>query len=181
MIKLKKILAEETTYGKKNLQENKIVGELLARLVVAFLPAILSVGQDVARVAGRGLSSLVGKVAGTFSPEVKAQIQRAKNAMEKEKGDENAVLARLAVEDHLQELSNDPELIKLLKVLEENPYIYYMNIKTKKERHSQNLRHDANTKIGALLKTKYPELAAKLERYGKKSLSKFTDLFPGQK
>jgi hypothetical protein len=180
MIKLKKILTEETSYGKKNLQENRVVIELLARLVVAFLPAILSVGRNIVGSAGRGLASLVGKVAGTFSPEVKAQIQRAKNAMEKEEGDDEAAMARMAVQDYLQELSKDQELIKLLKVLEENPYIHYMKTRSDKDIRSQDLRRTANTKIGVLLKTKYPELAAKLEQYGKQSLSKFTDLLPGQ-
>lgn len=181
MIKLKQILLEETSYGKKTkLQEDdSVIAELIVGFTIILLPGIISVVKQLAHKTSTALGTLAMKAVGTFSPKAKAEMDKARKAMEKEKGDEESAMARMAVQDHMDELSKDQELMALVKVLIDNPYIHYMDARTDKQKHSQHLRRTANNKISDLIKRKYPELAAKLEQFGRASLSKYSDILTG--
>lgn len=180
MIKLKDLLNENASKKKQLDEDDSVIADLIVGFTIILLPGIISVTKELARRTSTALGSLAMKAVGTFSPKARAEMNRAKKAMEKEKGDEESAMARMAVQDHIEELSKDQELKGLLQVLADNPYIHYMDARTDKQKHSQRLRHTANTKISDLIKRKYPELAAKLTQYGKASLGKYSDEFKGQ-
>lgn len=152
MIKLKTILNETK---KSTLNEDlSIPVQILIGMSPIVIPFVLNFLPDIARKSVGGASMLFAKAIASFSPKVKAELEKAKLAIEK-RSDELDQVEYIKALELAEKMKDDPEIIKFSKELIANPYKPFKGYVSKKDREQRRLRDQTKLEMNNYIKSKY--------------------------